>query len=435
MSQATTHASQEAAMDDRAYQQVLDRLESEPAMAVENITLAPEAGRGLGLILLGLGIVGLAVVVVASFLVGFRPAFAAYEIGVFSATAMSLGALFFTLCFHITNAGWCATIRRQFENAGALLPLCMVMVGVIIAIEIATGGTLLTWLAIDPETDHLLHHKRGYLNVAFLIIRFLFYAGVWSYLSLRMRAWSVEQDRTGDRWLTRRMRFNSGWGLLIFALTTAFFAFDFLMGMDFRFYSTMWGVYYYAACAYGSLALMSIVFAWLIGQGKLTGVVTGEHTHDLGKLMFAFVVFWAYIAFGQYFLIWYGNVPEETMYFIFRRQGVWMGLGKALIVAHFLIPFFLLISRVPKQNPRLLAAIGVFMIFAHVIDMTYIVQPMVDANQERAYGLSTWWLIVCGLLGVFGVYGFFLVRLIVSAPLVPTKDPRLPLALEHRNYV
>lgn len=436
MSQVTAHTTADSAMDDHAYQAMLDRVTADPAMTEENITLVPAASAGLSRILLGLGAVGLAAVVVGAFVVGFRPAFAAYQIGVFAATAMSLGALFFTLIFHITNAAWCATIRRQFENIASLMPLCMAMVAVIVVVEIVTGGTMLSWMAVKPEAhDHLYEHKKGFLNIGFFLARFVFYAGVWCFLALRMRGWSTEQDRSGDRWLTRRMRFSSGWGILILALTTAFFAFDFLMGMDFRFYSTMWGVYFFAACAYSSLALAAIVFAWLIGQGKLKGVVTPEHTHDLGKLMFAFTVFWAYIAFGQYFLIWYGNMPEETMYFIFRRTDPWAMIGKTLIVVHFLIPFFLLISRVPKRNPRLLAAIGVFMLVAHSIDMIYIVQPMVDANQEKTWGLSTLWLTICGLLGVFGVFGFFLIRRIVASPLTATKDPRLPQALGHKNYV
>lgn len=436
MSQVTAHTTADAAIDDHAYQAMIDRVSTDPRMAEDNITLAPAAAAGLGRILLGLGAVGLGVVLVGAFTAGLRPAFAAYQIGVFAATAMALGSLFWVMIFNITNAAWSATIRRQFENIASLIPLCMLMVAVIVAVEIITGGTMLSWMRITPEEhNHLYDHKKGFLNTGFFIIRFLFYAGAWSFLALRMRGWSTEQDRSADRWLTRRMRFASGWGILLFALTTAFFAFDFLMGMDFRFYSTMWGVYFFAACAFSSLALVSIVFAWILGQGKLAGVVTSEHTHDIGKLMFAFTVFWGYIAFGQYFLIWYGNIPEETMYYIFRRTDPWSMVGKALIVAHFLIPFFLLISRVPKRNPKLLASIGVFMLVAHSIDMIFIIQPMVDAGQDKAWGLSTLWLTICGLLGVFGVFGFFLTRRIASSPLTATKDPRLPQALGHKNYV
>jgi hypothetical protein len=434
MTQATTQSNADAAMDDRVYQAMLDRLATEPLLAPDNITLSPSDGASLGRVLLGAGAVGLALTVVGGFVLEFRPAFAAFEIGVFTATAMSVGALFFVLLFHITNAAWSTTMRRQFENVASLLPLCMAMVALIVIAEVVTGGTLLRWMGIEPG-DHLMDHKDGYLNTTFFVIRFLIYAGIWSFLALRMRGWSTEQDRSGDRWLSRRMRFNSGWGILAMALTTAFFSFDFLMGMDFRFYSTMWGVYFFAASAFSSTALLAIIFAWLLSKKKLQGVVTSEHTHDLGKLMFAFTVFWGYIAFGQYFLIWYANIPEETMFFIFRRDEPWMLLGKVLIVMHFLIPFFLLISRVPKRNPPLLAAIGVLMILAHAIDMTYIIQPMVDANETDLVGLSSWWVILSGLVGVLGVYGFFLVRRITSVSLTSTKDPRLVTALEHKNYV
>jgi len=434
MSQISTQSSPDAAMDDHAYQAVLDRLATEPALADDNITLTSAEAAGVSRLLLGLGVVGL-VIAAGGFALNFRAGFAAMQIGLFAVTAIALGALFFVLVFHITNAGWCATIRRQFENVASLLPLCMIGVAVLLVVELATGGTLLRWLGTDYEGHHLMVHKEGYLNPTFLVIRFLIYAGIWTFLTFRMRGWSTEQDQSGDRWLTRRMRFNSGWGILAFALTTAFFAFDFLMGMDFRFFSTMWGVYFFAACAFSSLAFLAIVFAWLMSKGKLQGVVTSEHLHDHGKLMFAFTVFWGYIAFSQYFLIWYSNIPEETMFYIFRRTGDWALLSKVLIAVHFLIPFFLLVSRMPKRNPRFIAAIGAFMLFGHAIDMTFIIQPMVDAGEEKVIGLSSWWAIAGGVLGFIGIFGFLLLRKMVAVPLTATKDPRLPLALNHKNYV
>lgn len=435
MSQISTQPSPDAAIDDHAYQAILDQLANEPALADDNITLSSAEAASTSRLLLGLGVVGIAIAALSGLVFGFRPAFAAIQIGLFAVTAISLGALFFVLVFHITNAGWCATIRRQFENVASLLPLCMVGVAIVLVTEIATGGTLLRWLGPAYEGHHLMVHKEGYLNPTFLVIRFLIYTGVWTFLSLQMRNWSTEQDTSGDRWLTRRMRFNSGWGILAFALTAAFFSFDFLMSMDFRFFSTMWGVYFYAGCAFSSLAFLAIVFAWLINKGKLQGVVTSEHLHDHGKLMFAFTVFWGYIAFSQYFLIWYSNIPEETMFYIFRRTGEWAMLSKVLIVVHFLIPFFLLISREPKRNPKLLAAIAAFMLMAHAIDMTFIIQPMVDAGETELVGLSSWWAIAASVLGFLGLFGFALVRRIVSVPLTATKDPRLPQALHHKNYV
>ncbi|RMH11081.1 MAG: hypothetical protein D6695_09975 [Planctomycetota bacterium] len=435
MTQAHIRTPHPAAISDQEYQARLDRLANHPALAEENVQLKPSEASGVQHILLGLGAVGLAATVAGGFVYDLQHALASFEIAVFSSTAMALGALFFVMVYHMTNAAWSTTIRRQYENLASMVPICMAFVAVALAFEIFSGGVLLQWIGMDPHSDHLLEHKSGYLNKAFLIIRFLIYFGVWTFLAVRLRAWSVEQDRSGDRWLTQRCRFNSGWGLLAFALTTAFFAFDFLMSMDFRFYSTMWGVYYFAGAAFSSLAVLAMLFSWLKIRGKLDELVMPEHLHDHGKLMFAFTVFWAYIAFGQYFLIWYGNIPEETAYFVFRRQGGWMTLGTVLIAVHFIIPFFLLISRVPKRAPKLLGALAAILVVAHIIDITWIIKPMISAGEGRQVNPMSWWVDVAAVLGVYGVLGFFMLKKVSSVALIPMKDPRLEHALHHVNYV
>lgn len=436
MTQAQAHSgSHPPAISDREYQAQLDRLAHHPALADEYTRFAPGALSGLQHLLLGVGAVGLALTVVGGLVYDLRHALASYEVGVFAATAMALGALFFIMVYHMTNAGWSVTLRRQYENLASVLPYCMGLVAVALIIELVSGGVMLSWIGIPRGENHLLDAKRGYLNELFLIVRFLIYFGLWTFLATRMRGWSVEQDVSGDRWLTRRCRFNSGWGILVFALTTAFFSFDFLMGMDFRFYSTMWGVYYFAGSAFSSLAVLAVLFAYLKSKGKLGELVESEHLHDHGKLMFAFTVFWAYIAFGQYFLIWYGNMPEETAYFVFRKTGGWAILGQVLIAVHFFLPFFLLISRVPKRNPKLLGLIALVLIVAHVLDMVWIIKPMVGAGEGHTFEPMSWWVDVAAVLGVFGVIGFFLLKKVGSAALVPMKDPRLEHALEHHNYV
>ncbi len=439
MTQATMHSgSSDGAMSDAAYQDHLDHLAHHPALAESNVRLTQAEAGGAQRILLGIGAVGLVLTLVGGFVYGSPVhALAAFEVGVMAVTAMALGGLFFTLIHHITNASWSTTLRRQSENLASMLPICMAMVAVILVIELVSGGMLLTWIGMDPEQDYLLKKKSGFLNTPFLIVRFLLYAGLWTFMALRLRGWSVEQDQSGDRWLSRRSRFMSGWGLLVFALSLAFFAFDFLMAMDFRFFSTMWGVYYFAGSAFSSLACIALLLLWLKSKGKLDTLVTPEHFHDHGKFMFAFTVFWGYIAFGQYFLIWYSNIPEETMYFIARREGGWMLLGQVLIAVHFFIPFFLLMSRIPKRHPKALAAIAVLLIVAHVFDMIWIIKPMVTAGDHGAapLGPTSWWLDIAGVLGVFGVFGFFLLRRVASVPLVPLKDPRLHLSMEHKNYV
>jgi divalent metal cation (Fe/Co/Zn/Cd) transporter len=176
-------------------------------------------------------------------------------------------------------------------------------------------------------------------------------------------------------------------------------------------------------------------------KGKLKGVLTEEHFHDLGKLVFSFSVFWAYIAFSQYFLIWYSNIPEETAWFLIRRQGMWNYVFIFLCLGHFVLPFLFLLSRHVKRNPRLLATAAALLLFVHAIDIFFIVRPMVtiDSPALLKAGLEAstdrFWIDGCALVGAFGIFFAFLLRRIASRPLVPLADPRTGEALEHKNYV
>ncbi len=404
----------------------------------ENIHLAPGAGRGLSNALLGVGLLGLVGVAAAYFTVGAKHALASYVVAVMSVLAMSLGAMFLVMVSHLTNAGWSATLRRQVENIMALAPACAAMALVFVAIEVLSDGVLLRWL--DPEvraTSAVLGKKVAYLNVTFFLVRAFLYVLIWTYLARRLWRFSRTQDATGDRRLTAKARRTSAWGILVFALSVAFAAFDWLMSMDLRFFSTMWGVYYFAGAAYSGTALVAFVLATLGLSGKLRGVVTREHFHDLGKLLFSFTVFWAYIAFSQYFLIWYANLPEETMYMAARKAGGWGTLFVILCLGHFIAPFLILLFRAVKKNLGLVRLIAAWMIAMEVADMAWIVRPMVHAGMDPASvpGMASWWVDAAAIVGVFGVFGGLLVRRIASGPLIPLKDPRQHEALAHRNYI
>jgi hypothetical protein len=171
--------------------------------------------------------------------------------------------------------------------------------------------------------------------------------------------------------------------------------------------------------------------------GKLNGLVTDEHFHDLAKLMFAFTVFWAYIAFSQYFLIWYANIPEETAFMLARKSGGWEHYSTFLVFGHFLLPFFILLWRFVRRSMMLLAAIGVWMMFMHVIDIAWIVRPFVYGPAEFAdkINFGRIWIDIAGVVGVLGIFFGLVIRNVFSGPLVAINDPRLPEALHHRNYV
>ena len=433
---------------------------ADPAVALraENITLPAGAGKGMGLGLIGVGLlfaVG-CLVIGATHSMGatFKQALAAYHLTTMAVLAMSLGALFFVLVFHLTNAGWSATIRRQFENIASFVPFAFLLVVPTLVIEIfvpnhGDRGYLFAWLSKDAASTHLLQAKWGYFFTpgthhdqmhagafpTFFVLRALIYGVVWTGLSLKLRSLSLEQDTTGDRALSARARFISSWGMILFALSTAFAAFDWLMSIDYGFFSTMWGVYYFAGAAYSSVAVAAIVLAVLRLRGKLEHAVTSEHFHDLGKLMFTFTVFWAYIGFSQYFLIWYSNIPEETAFYEFRNTADWRWLNRLLILGHFVIPFLILLFRPIKRSPKALIFMGLWAVTLELADLFWIVRPAAAVNADGEAVTSSFLVDALGILGVMALFAGYLIQKVPQHPLVALKDPRMPEALGHKNYV
>ncbi len=409
------------------------------ALAPENITLAPSRVGPLSMGLLAGGAAGLAVTVFGG-LGNPQHAMGAALMGLIIILSLSLGSLFFVMAFHLTAAGWSVTIRRQLENMMMMLPVCFGFFAVFAGIEIFSGGILMSWLSppVAEADAYLLHHKEAFLNTPWLIGRTLLYFGIWTYLARRMWNFSREQDRTGDKWLTNKARFHSSYGMLMFALSVAFFSFDWLKALaDFRFFSTMWGVYFFAGSIFATVPALVIILALLKRAGVLKDAVNEEHLHDLGKFCFAFTVFWGYIAFSQYFLIWYSNIPEETAFYVARRNPPWEGLTIALCIGHFILPFFILLWRQVRRSATLLALVGVYMLAMHILDIYWIIRPAIafvpGSGHEQV--MPTIWLDAAGVIGVVGIYAGLLARQITKSPLVPLNDPRMGEALAHKNYV
>lgn len=422
-------------LTDEQYRARCDALGARPEMAADNVSIPGSGTRGLAVALLVLGLAGLAGVVVGGVTVNLKHALAAYLVGVSTVVACSLGALFFVMIFHALNAGWSVTVRRQFENIAAMTPVAMLLLLPLVVVEILQRGVLYTWM---HETDsYLVDKKSPFLNTFAFVSIYVVFGAIWSMLAFALRGLSIKHEQTLDRRLTRKARFMSGWGLLFMALSTAFFAFAFLMSPDFRFFSTMWGVYYFASCMLGCLAVVLIVTSWLRLKGKLRGVVTAEHYHDMGKLLFAFTVFWAYIAFGQYFLIWYSNIPEETAWFLYRQQGGWETLFAVLAIGHFVIPFVFLLSRTLKRSMAAVLLFSIWLLATVVLDMVFIVRPMVytGIEAEAIPGPELWWIDGAAIVGVLGVWAGVLLLRYVPGNLIPTRDPMLHESLKHKNYV
>ena len=338
--------------------------------------------------------------------------------------SIGLGGLFFVLVLFATKAGWGVVVRRLAENAAATL----IPVG-ILAIPIFTIARhdLFKWTKPGViEADHLLQAKTWWLNDTFV------WRGLIWLLPLMLFAWwyrsqSIKQDESGSHAITRKLQNWSYLGILSFAILVTAASVDWLMGLDAHWYSTMFGVYYFAGCLVGIFGFLVVVT--VVWMKRLDGAVNTEHYHDLGKLLFAFTVFWAYIAFSQYFLIWYGNIPEETLWFLHRAEGSWAAVTVVLAVGHFAIPFFFLMSRHIKRRLPLLFAGGVWMLLMHALDVYWIVKPVVDHHGLHVSPSD----ILC-FLGVGGVFLGSFLWFSSKAALVPVNDPRLPESLGFENF-
>ncbi len=425
MSQATAHGHQHGDFDPYA----IRRVRLDPA----RVSLPAGATSKLSAFCFIVGVLALIVTVIMGFTAAdlTKHAIAAYHVGFMFSLTMCLGALGWTMIMHAVNAGWSVTVRRQWENMASLLPYMGVLFVPVLAIELLEGGKLYKWLNhAYVAGDVLAAEKRPFLNPTFFIARSFGYVVVWSLLSRYMVGLSRRQDETGDPNITRRMRFTSCGGILVLGLSVAFASFDWVMSMDYHWFSTMFGVYFFAGSLQSSVALSIIVLMFLMKSGRLNGLVSVEHFHDLGKLLLAFTVFWAYIAFSQYFLIWYSNIPEETAWFLVRKSNGWENVFFLLCFGHFVGPFLILLFRQVKRVPRILALVALWQLAMHAADMFFLIRPNVYPDR---IGLGL--VDLAGFIAPLAIMLGLLVRRIGSVPLVPTQDPRLAEAMEHRNYI
>jgi len=339
--------------------------------------------------------------------------------------SISLGGLFFVLLERCTRAGWSVVARRVAEVIASNVWLMAILaVPVVLSMDHLYHWTDAAAVAHDP----LLAGKTPFLNPSFWIIRLVIYFVIWGVMASFLYRTSVAQDGSGDPALTLRMERFSAPGMVLFALSLNFAAFDLLMSLDPHWFSTIFGVYYFAASVVAFFAIMPKILYYLQLRGVLKNAITVEHYHDFGKLMFAFVVFWAYIAFSQYMLIWYANVPEETEWFLKRQTGEWTMVSVLLIFGHFVVPFLLLVSRFIKRRPPLLAVTGGFLAAMCWVDIYWLVIPEFSPGIAR-FGLLD---ILC-FLGMNGVWSGAVIWRLGKHSVIAEKDPRLEESLAFEN--
>jgi hypothetical protein len=369
------------------------------------------------------------VVGVAAFAAGLKMsperAWASFVHNHFYFMSLGLGGAFFAAIQWLTGAMWSAPIRRLSESMTSYLPVVLVTFAIIC---FGIPHLYLWSHAEHVKGDIILEGKSGYLSTGFFAIRNYIAIAIWLFFSFKMVKNSITQDTTRDYALTARNRALAPVFLILFGVTFTMASFDQLMSLDPHWFSTMFGVYCFAGLFYSNLASTCLLTLFMRSKGKLDGILNDNHLHDLGKFMFAFTVFWAYIGFSQFMLIWYANLPEETGYFLHRFHGAWIWVSVFLLAGKFMLPFFVLLPRDAKRNPRLLAIVGVFMLIAQWIDVLWMVQPEFFADGPR-FG----WQELGVTLGFLGVFGLCVFRFLAKNNIVAIGDPRLEESVFHHH--
>ena len=336
---------------------------------------------------------------------------------------ISAGSLAWLMCQHHTGGAWGVVIRRPAEAATRTLPLLALLF-----VPIALGiPSLYSWsqdaaVAADP----ILKHKQLYLNTPFFIVRAaLFFAG-WIFLSWYLNRWSVTEDREGPEPANTRMRHMSGPGLIFWAFSVTFMAIDWAMSLNPHWFSTMFGLLFIAGQGLSAMSFLITILVFMSNFRPMSEILTARHLHDVGKLLLANVMVWAYFSFSQFLIIWAGNLPEEIPWYLTRLKGGWEYIAFALVLGHFALPFALLLSRDLKRNFKLLASIAVFILCMRVVDIYWQVMP--DASKGQ---LTLSWLDFAALIGLGGIWASYFLIQLEKRPLMPLNEPQLVETLEH----
>lgn len=392
--------------------------------------LVPKASaEALSRIFMGVAAVGVALSAAGYF---SDPARFPYSwlVGFVFVWTICMGGLFFTIIHHLTRASWSVGPRRVMEWLARGLPACAVVFLPILAFS----KSIFRWLKPEAAHDELIHAKSAYLNQGFFLVRVVVFFGLWIILSGFFAGKSREQDASGDRKLSERLQGMAAPSTALFALSITFAGFDWMMSLDPHWYSTMFGVYVFAGSLVGSHAVLALATMRINKERWGGDVVTTEHQHDVGKYLFAWVVFWAYIGFSQFMLIWYANIPEETVFYRHRWDHGWSVVSLSLFIGHFVLPFLILLSRTAKRS-GILALGAVLLLVMHYVDIYWLVMPNFSPDPHEAGHFAPSWIDLAGLLAPLGLVGTWVSRRALVDPVIPMKDPYLPDAMKAENLV
>lgn len=397
----------------------------------------PHKGSFLALLV---GLAGLALTFVAFFFEPTRVGLSALICVAFW-LSIAIGMILFVMLHHLFDAGWSTSIRRMLEHALAVFPwLGLIFLPILLAgIFWDGGGAIWKWTATQTAYvagDALYQHKAGYLNEVFFALRTIFYFACWAGLAFLLRKASFSQDRDGDvRWTSMNRKVSAA-GVILVGLTLTFAAIDWIKALDFHWFSTMFGVWFFSGSMRAALAATILVCVLLVKYGPFRGIFRPEaHMYEIGRLMLAFTIFWAYIAFSQYFLIWNVNIPEVTFFYVAREHGVWWLVSLTMIFAYFFFPFIFLLFYRNKVRTAPMVFISIWILTFHLLDLYFHILPSRLSDYAPVYSLFSGYLLIdiAAFVGVGGICVWAFLRSFLTQKAIPIRDPRIMEAIRHHG--
>lgn len=418
------------------------------SLPAASASTAPGAAKALGI-----GLAGIAVTAAGLLVSGGSKVAFSWLVGLTFWTGIALGMLFLVLIHHIFDASWSTVIRRQFEHGLASFKwLALLFVPLVVG---AFVDKTLVWKWFDPAydlakvgghgtvgEDVLWVKKSAMLNPGFFLFATFGSFLIWIWLSARLRKASFAQDADGDPKWTHMNRATAAFGLPLSAITLTLCIIFWVKSLDYHWFSTMYGVWFFAGCIRAALSAGVVIMIWLWMRGDYKGILNNNHLHSIGQLMLAFTIFWAYVTFSQYFLIWNANVPEETFWYNLReinnsdgQPNQWKWVGMMLLFGHFFAPFLTLIHYPIKLNKVWMPRISYFIAAVFLLDVIYNVWPSKKnelGDPLPFLGVHQLWTL-SAVVGIGGVCVWAYLKSFPTAKLIPIRDPRITESLTHHE--
>jgi hypothetical protein len=359
---------------------------------------------------------------VLGLLIDRKQFFHAYLVGFIFWIGITLGSTALLMLQHLTGGAWGLIIRRVLEAGSRTLPLMLILF-----LPVLLGLNQIYIWTNKAEMDQVpaLREKTAhYLNPAFFTVRAAVYFAIWMVMMWLLNSWSLQHDRTANRRLLKRLQLISGPGLGLLIITITFASIDWVMSLDPAWSSTIFGLIFVASWSLSALAFGILVMSWLARREPMEAVVRTSHFHDWGNLMMSLVMLWMYFAFSQYLIIWSGNLPEETVWYVARKHDGWGVIALAIVILQFAFPFLTLLSRAAKNSPQRLGRLALLILIMRVVDVIWLIEP--SFNREH-FHLS--WMDIVAPIAVGGLWIATFAWQLQKRSLVPINDPQLEQAL------